>query len=96
VTQIERQGEQFHRLLQRSRRLGFHERTEFGGGFVHGIRAHAHGHALVRTQRVDGHRKRRRLAVDGGLLDEQRLAAGGRFHFAVCQLGDFEFRGDGL
>ena len=36
------------------------------------------------------------LAVDGGLFDQQRLAAAGRFHFAVGQLGDFQFRGDGL
>ncbi len=35
-------------------------------------------------------------AVDGGLLDEQRLAAAGRFHFAVGQFGDFQFGGDGL
>ena len=31
-----------------------------------------------------------------GLLEEQRLAAAGRFHFAVGQFGDFEFGGDGL
>jgi galactosylceramidase len=66
------------------------------GDFVHGIRAHAHGHALVRAQRVDGHGKRRDDAVDGGLLEQQRLAAAGRFHFAVGDLGDFEFGGDGL
>ena len=33
------------------------------------------------------------LAVDGGLLDQQRLAAAGRLHFAVGEFGDFEFRG---
>ena len=40
--------------------------------------------------------KRRDRAVDGGLLEQQRLAAAGRFHFAVGELGDFQFGGDGL
>ena len=35
-------------------------------------------------------------AVDGGLFKEQRLAAAGRFHFAVGDFGDFELGGDGL
>ena len=41
-------------------------------------------------------RKRRDDAVDGGLFEQQRLAAAGRFHFAVGDLGDFQFGGDGL
>ena len=76
--------------------LAFISDAEFGGDFVHGIRAQAHGHALVRTHRVDGERKRRDRAVDGGFLEQQRLAAAGRFHFAVGEFGDFEFGGDGL
>ena len=40
--------------------------------------------------------KRRDRAVDGGFLEQQRLAAAGRFHFAVGDLGDFQFGGDGL
>jgi hypothetical protein len=40
--------------------------------------------------------KRRDDAVDGGLLEEQRLAAAGLFHFAVGDLGDLQFGGDGL
>jgi hypothetical protein len=35
-------------------------------------------------------------AVDGGFFKQQRLAAAGRFHFAVGDLGDFEFGGNGL
>ena len=96
VAQIERLAEQFDGFAKTRRRLGFHQRAEFGGGFVHGIRAQAHGHALVRAHRVDGERKRRNGAVDGRLLEQQRLAAAGRFHFAVSDLGDFEFGGDGL
>ena len=49
-----------------------------------------------RTHGVDGQRERRNFAVDGGFLEQQRLAAVGRFHFAVGDLGDFEFGGDGL
>jgi len=71
-------------------------RTEFVRDFVHGIRAHAHGHALVRAKRVDGHGKRRDDAVDGGFLKQQRLATSGQLHFTVGDLGDFEFGGDGL
>ena len=40
--------------------------------------------------------KRRHDAIDGGLLEQQRLATAGRFHFAVGDFGDFEFGGDGL
>ena len=96
MAQIQRLAEQFDGFAETGRRLGLHQRAEFGGDFVHGIRAQAHGHALVRTQRVDGQRERRDCAVDGGLLEQQRLAAAGRFHFAVGDLGDFEFGGDGL
>ena len=35
-------------------------------------------------------------AVDGGLFEEQRLAAAGRFHLAIGDFGDFQFGGDGL
>ena len=35
-------------------------------------------------------------AVHGWFLDEQRLAAAGRFHFAIGEFGDFQFRGDRL
>ena len=69
---------------------------EFVRDFLHGIRVHAHGHALVRAERIDGDGKRRNDAVDGRLLEQQRLAAAGQFHFAVGDLGDFEFGGDGL
>ena len=34
------------------------------------------------------------LAVNGRLLDEERLAAARLFHFAVGQLGDFQLGGD--
>ena len=96
MAQIQRLAEQFDGFLETRRRLGLHQRAEFVRDFVHGIRAHAHGHALVRAERVDGHGKRRDDAVDGGLFEQQRLAAAGRFHFAVGDLGDFEFGGDGL
>ena len=36
------------------------------------------------------------VAVDGRLLEQQRLAAAGRFHLAVGDFGDFEFGGDRL
>ena len=96
VAQIQREREQLDGFLETGRRLGLHQRAEFVRDFVHGFRAHAHGHALVRAERVDGHGKRRDDAVDGGLLEQQRLAAAGRFHFAVGDLGDFQFGGDGL
>ena len=57
VAQIERLAEQFDGFAETGRRLGFHQRAEFGGDFVHGIRAQAHGHALLRAQRVDGERE---------------------------------------
>ena len=96
VAQVHSLAEQLHGLAQRSRRFGFHQRAEFGGDFVHGIRAQTQGHALPGTQRVDGDGKRKHRAVHGRLLDKQRLAAAGRFHFAVGEFGDFEFGGDGL
>ncbi len=96
MAQIQRLTEQFDRFAETRGRLGLHQRAEFVRHFVHGIRAHAHGHALVRAERVDGHGKRRDDAVDGGLFEQQRLAAAGRFHFAVGDLGDLEFGGDGL
>ena len=96
MAQVECVAEQFDGFAKAHGRLGLHQRAEFGGGFVHRIRSQAHGHALVRTHRVDGNWKRRNLAVDGGFLEQQRLAAAGRFHFAVGDLGDFEFGGDGL
>jgi len=96
VTQIEGLAEQFDGFAKTGRRLGFHERTEFGGDLVHGTRPHAHGHAFPGTHRVDGQRERRDFAVDGRLLEQQRLAAAGRFHLAVGDFGDFEFGGDGL
>jgi hypothetical protein len=54
MAQVECLAEQFDGFAKTRRRLRFHERAEFGGDFVHGIRAQAHGHALVRTHRVDG------------------------------------------
>ena len=96
VAQVERLAEQLDGFAKTGRRFGFHQRAEFGGDFIHGIRAQAHGHALVRAHGVDGERKRRNHAVDGRLLEQQRLAAAGRFHFAVGDFGDFEFGGDGL
>ena len=34
-------------------------------------------------------------AVDGRLLEQQRLAAAGRFHFAIRDLGDLQLGGHG-
>ena len=96
MAQVECLTEQFYGFAKTGRRLGLHQRAEFVRDFLHGIRAHAHGHALVRTERVDGDWKRRDDAIDGGLFKQQRLAAAGRFHFAVGDLGDLEFGGDGL
>ena len=96
MAQIQREREQLDGLLETRRRLGLHQRAEFVRDFIHGLRAHAHGHALMRAERVDGHGKRRDDAVDGVLLEQQRLAAAGQFHFAVGDLGDLEFGGDGL
>ena len=96
MAQIERLAEQFDGLAKARGRFGFHERAEFGGDFVHGIRAQAQGHALVRPHRVDGERKWRDFAVDGGPLEQQRLATSGRFHFAIGDFGDFKLGGDGL
>ena len=91
MAQVECLAEQFDGFAKAGWRLGLHERAEFCGDLVHGIRAQAQGHALVRTHRVDGNGKRRDDAVDGWLLEQERLAAVGRFHFAVGDLGDFQF-----
>ena len=96
VAQIQRLAKQFDGFLETRGRLGFHQRAKLAGDVRHGIGAHAHGHAPVRTQSVDGHGKGRNHAGDGGLLEEQRLAAAGRFHLAVGEFGDFEFGGHGL
>ena len=96
MAQIQREREQLDGFLETRRRFGLHQRAKLVRDFIHGFRAHAHGHALVRAERVDGHGKRRDDAIDGGLLEQQRLAAAGQFHFAVGNLGDLEFGGDGL
>ena len=96
MAQVEGLAEQFDGFAETGRRLGFHERAQFGSDFVHGTRAHAHGHAFPGAHRVDGERERRDFAVDGRFFEQQRLAAAGRFHFAVGDFGDFEFGRDGL
>ena len=96
VAQIQREREQLDGFLETRRRLGLHQRAKFVRDFLDGFRAHAQGHAFVRPKRVDGHGKRRDAAVDGGFFEQQRLAATGRFHFAVGDLGDFELGGDRL
>ena len=45
---------------------------------------------------IDGNGVRRNPAVDGGLLDEQRLAATRLFHLAIGQLGDLQLGGQRL
>ena len=95
VAQIQRSAEQFDRFAETHRRLGFHQRAEFSGDFVHGIGAQAHGHAFPGTHRVDCQWKWRDLSVDSRFLDQQRLAAGGRFHLAVGEFADLEFGSDG-
>src|SRR5438093_11441842 len=54
TAQIQRSAEQFDRFAETHRRLGFHQRAEFGSDFVHGIGGQAHGHALGRKDVVEG------------------------------------------
>ena len=95
VAQIERRAEQLDRLAERGRRLGFHQRAEFGGDFSTESAPSA-GPCVSRAERVDGDGKRSDDPVDRGLLDEQRLAAAGRFHLAVGEFGDLELGRDRL
>ena len=97
VAQIQRGAEQFHGFAETRRRLGLHQRAQFGGDFVHGLArpgswpcASSEPSVLMATGNG------RDDAVDGGLFEQQRLAAAGRFHLAVGDLGDLEFGGDGL
>lgn len=53
VAKIKRGAEELHRLAQGGRWLGLHEHAKFSSGFVHGVNAEAHGHALVRAKCVD-------------------------------------------
>ncbi len=79
MAQIQREREQLDGFLETRRRLGFHQRAKFVRDFIHGLRAHAHGHALVRAERVDGHGKWRDDTIDGRLLEQQALPPPGNF-----------------
>ncbi len=96
VAQIQREGEELDGLLETGRGLGLHQRAEFGGDGIHGLGPHAEGHALVGAESVNGDGKGGDDAVDGGFFEQQSLAAAGELHFAVGDLGDFEFGGDRL
>ncbi len=96
VPQVQCGAEELNCFTKAHWRFRFQQRAEFRGDLVHGIRAQAQGHPFPRTHRIDGKREGRGLAVDGGFLNEQRLAAAGRFHLAVGEFGDFEFGGERL
>ena len=47
-----------------------------------------HRHAALRSHGVDSDGELRCLAVDDWLLEKQRFASAGRFHFAICPFAD--------
>ncbi len=96
VTEVDGEREEFHRLAHGGRRLGLHQRAKFVRHFIHGFGAHAHGHAFVGAKCVDRDGEGRDEAIDSGLLEQQRFAAAGLFHFAVGDFGDFQLGGNRL
>ena len=94
MAQAKRLAKQGHGVAQPGGWLGLDERTQLLRDGADALGPQRHGHSLDRAHRVDGHRHRGDLAVNGRLFDEERLAAARLFHFAVGQLGDFQLGGD--
>ncbi len=79
------------RFRKRLRRLGLEEKRDLVGHFVDVIDLKRHRHPLFRAESVDQNRKCGDFARgQERLLDQQRLASAGRFHFAIGQRGDFQ------
>jgi hypothetical protein len=85
-----------HGLPDRRRGLGLHEESELLGGLVDRVASHAQGHPPPGTERVDGDGEWGDAALDGGLLEQERLAAPGLLHLQIGDRGDLKLGGDGF
>ena len=94
VDDINAIAEERESFLQSRRWLGLHEELHLVGELVDFFKSESHGHAAARAHGVDGEREGGLLAVDCRLFKEEGLSTTRRFHLAIGEFRDLEFRGD--
>ena len=95
MEEIEPLAQQRPGLAQAGGRLGLEDELHLVGELADGLDAERQGHAALRAHGIDGHWNGGGAAIDGRLLEKQGLAAARRFHLAVRDFRDLQFRGDG-
>ena len=96
MNEIDAVAQELEGVLEALRRLRLHQELELGGKLIDRIQPQRHCHAALRSEGIDRDGEFGDAAVDGRLLEEQRLPSTRRLHLAVGDLRDLEFRGHGF
>ena len=90
VQQVQALFEEAPALAQVGRRFRLENELNFLRQVLNAVEFESHRHPPARSHRVDRDRKLRWSPVDCRFLEDQCLAASGRFHLAVRPLADDE------
>jgi hypothetical protein len=88
VQQVQPLFEEAPAFPQIGRRLRFEDKLNLLREIFDTSHLQRHGHALPRSQSINGQRKLRRLPIHGRLLEEQRLPAVRRLHLPIRPFAD--------